>query len=87
MSYRDDLKLLVQRIPEEVQGDDTYFAAQRLLTLIEEDEGVDALVASWAAREKPGSVTVLAQLPADNPVCNHPDCADRTSPHTSHGNH
>jgi len=38
MTYREDLRLLVERIPEEVQGDDTYFAAQRLLALVEQAE-------------------------------------------------
>lgn len=36
--YRDDLRLLVQLIPEEVQNDDSYFAAQRLLSLVNATE-------------------------------------------------
>lgn len=38
MAYRDDLRLLVQMIPEEVQDDDSYYAANRLLDLIERYE-------------------------------------------------
>jgi hypothetical protein len=33
MTYQEDLKLLVSMIPEEVQGDGSYFAAQRLYEL------------------------------------------------------
>lgn len=36
--YRDDLRLLVQLIPEEIQNDDSYFAAQRLLSLVNATE-------------------------------------------------
>lgn len=38
MSYRDDLRLLVSRIPEEKQSERTADAAERLLMLIERTE-------------------------------------------------
>lgn len=37
-TYREDLRLLISLIPEEVQDDSTYYAAQRLLSLVEKAE-------------------------------------------------